>query len=1084
MEADGNCLFYAVSHQLKIIAGEAVEAGSAMHKELAARLRWKAALHIQAFPHRFEAAVVADAARDKQGYAAFVDPQTGVMQTTADREGATARFVGKLKEDNTWAGEEALVAIAEAHQTRILVYFEAQDPLSPESAPPRLSITPEFLFPGPAIKIMYRISKTGNGERVHYDSVYRIREHRRQETGPDVLQVRPSPVRPSGGKNTTDKNWQDRKAYKERKKGALHKQVTLTETGQEGPHVPKSTVSHKQGMLHETSEAKPNAPEVTQVPTHGRCKPRAIPKKKPMRIATWNVRTMYKAGAATNVAAELSRLGIAVAGLQEVRWAGLGQLRMGDYIIYWSGPTEGSRREHGVGIAVHKHIVKAVRAFIPAGKRVAAVLMRAQENNIAFISCHAPCESDRNMEEKERFYTALTTLVSSDLPKGNVKVILGDMNAQLGPPLDTKDKRRSKFTFHKKDNGNGRSLMAFASAMSMTVASTRSPRPRKERYTWSSANGKDRSQIDHILIDSRCANWIQGTRSEWSACNDSDHALVMATMTVRPNEFSGQDMSHLSKSPKKLRLDRLQDSEVLQEFQVKVARKLGFEVQDGGSQDGQAELTEVSQTEPTGETGINEIWERIRVTLTECGKEILGEEQRTKGKHWYDAECEEAAEQRNSMWRWHREDPTDSHIREGYEEVDKMYRKTLRRAKRRYLNNQCQEMEEAREAGSARKFYTKVRRQKQGYVPQTNMVRNPAGQLVVSADSIVEAWRTHFTGVLGQKQVADKGQELQTNTEAPAQKADVREEDPPTTLEVKSALQSMKKGKAPGADGLAAELLLMGGEGLTLCLTALLVKVWEEESIPEAWEEALITVLHKGKGAAHECDNFRGLSLLNTGYKLCSTVLLRRLQPYADADAAIGEYQAGFRRNRSTTDHVYAVRALLAKRREFQQDTHLIFVDFAKAYDSVKREELWSRLYNLDVPAKLIRLIKSLSRSTRNKVRALGFLSEDFETAEGVRQGDALSPLLFNLALESALRRFFERASPRVQLLAYADDIAILTDSQTLLAEAMELLEMECAARQGATTRGDWSAGPIRSGVRIVRNRIESNQGRFDSNPS
>ena len=216
--------------------------------------------------------------------------------------------------------------------------------------------------------------------------------------------------------------------------------------------------------------------------------------------------------------------------------------------------------------------------------------------------------------------------------------------------------------------------------------------------------------------------------------------------------------------------------------------------------------------------------------------------------------------------------------------------------------------------------------------------------------------------------------------------------------------------------------------------------MWEREELPK---EAIIAVLYKGKGDVHDPNNTRGLSLLNTGLKVLSNVVLNRLQPHAER--VIGEYQAGFRKGRSCMDHIHTLRLYLAARLEHQLDTHLIFVDFQKAYDTVIREVLWERMKEMGIPHKLIRVAQVMSRCTRNRVRALGKLFQDFITTSGVRQGDALSPLLFNLALESAIRRVCALLSHQVRILAYADDIVILGDNLDAVRNAVQLLAVECA---------------------------------------
>jgi hypothetical protein len=81
---------------------------------------------------------------------------------------------------------------------------------------------------------------------------------------------------------------------------------------------------------------------------------------------------------------------------------------------------------------------------------------------------------------------------------------------------------------------------------------------------------------------------------------------------------------------------------------------------------------------------------------------------------------------------------------------------------------------------------------------------------------------------------------------------------------------------------------------------------------------------------------------------------------------------------------------------------HQLFIDFRKAYDSVKREVLYNILLEFGVPKKLVRLIKMCLNKTYSKVRVGKLLSDKFPIQNGLKQGDALSPLLLNMPSRKA----------------------------------------------------------------------------------
>jgi hypothetical protein len=90
---------------------------------------------------------------------------------------------------------------------------------------------------------------------------------------------------------------------------------------------------------------------------------------------------------------------------------------------------------------------------------------------------------------------------------------------------------------------------------------------------------------------------------------------------------------------------------------------------------------------------------------------------------------------------------------------------------------------------------------------------------------------------------------------------------------------------------------------------------------------------------------------------------------------------------------------------------HQLFIDFKEAYDSVKREVLYNVLLEFGIPKKLIKLIKMYLSETCSRVCVDKLLSDKFPIQNGLKLGDALSPLLFNFALQYAIRKVQEKLS-------------------------------------------------------------------------
>ena len=109
----------------------------------------------------------------------------------------------------------------------------------------------------------------------------------------------------------------------------------------------------------------------------------------------------------------------------------------------------------------------------------------------------------------------------------------------------------------------------------------------------------------------------------------------------------------------------------------------------------------------------------------------------------------------------------------------------------------------------------------------------------------------------------------------------------------------------------------------------------------------------------------------------------------------IAEQQFGFMPGRCTNDAIFCLRMLLEKWTEGQKAVHCGFINLEKAYDRVRREELWECLRLAETSECYIRIIKDIYHGATTNVRSAAGLTEKFRVGVGLHQGSVLSPFLF-----------------------------------------------------------------------------------------
>ena len=746
--------------------------------------------------------------------------------------------------------------------------------------------------------------------------------------------------------------------------------------------------------------------------------PKASSSNKALRIASWNVRTMYETGKSKQVSVEMKRYNLHILGVSETRWTQSGQkhLSSGELILY-SG-REDKHHSGGVGILLNKLAQKTLRGWEPHGERIimASFTTRNKGINLNIVQIYAPT-NDASEEDKDSFYTMLQGVIDK-LPRKDVNIVMGDANAKVGQDNTGYENIMGRNGLGEM-NENGERFANFCSFNNLVIGGTVFPHKRIHKATWVSPDGVTENQIDHVCISQRFRRSLEDVKVQRGADVGSDHHLLLAKVKLHLKRHGNRT------EPKRKRYQvSLLEGDKGREFQIQLRNR--FQV-----------LADIED-----EQDVESQWLGIKRIFNTTCEDVLGPK-KVEHKEWITQNTLELVERRRELKArvaGCRTRASKVEIQEQYKSAAKEVKRSVRKDKEDFINKMAQKAEAAAAGGHIRALYQTTRTLTGKHGKQEVPVKDKNGDSIFGMEGQKQRWVEHFKDLLNRPLPSNPPEILPARNDLPVVC------DPPSKAEIVDAIKKLKSGKAPGPDEMPPEALKADVKGTANALYPLFARIWKEEQFPKEWKEGHIVKLPK-KGDLSNCNNYRGITLLSIPGKVFNRVILERIK--SATDSKLREEQAGFRKNRSTTDQIATLRILVEQSLEWNAKLTINFLDYEKAFDSIDRDTLWKIMRHYGIPQKLVYLIKSMYEGTSSRIVHAGQLSDSFDIMTGVRQGCLLSPFLFILAIDWLMKETTHgkkngiQWTPWTQLndLDFADDIALLSHTHRQMQEKTTALD-------------------------------------------
>lgn len=734
------------------------------------------------------------------------------------------------------------------------------------------------------------------------------------------------------------------------------------------------------------------------------------------------------------------------------------ELRLAGYVIKKKARPKSKKAKKfsgGVALAIRENLAGAIEILSSKSDNIMWVRIKCQNSDkdfmlgIVYISPINSSYTKNVLINQFRTWEILTDEIAKYKTHFRVGLI-GDFNARTGQLSDLVSNDDVRFTDLPDDytvdldiierkncdetvNTFGKRLIELCQMSGLRIVNGRKLGDSVGKRTCFEWNGS--STVDYMLMDESSFSLVQTFKVQDKLNHLSDHCPISAVINLDIcREISKHSNKKGLRAPKKPKWDSLMD----EVFRTKLSNQA---TQDELDNICKASINSGEQCEEVLMKMNNILREAANVKLSSNRISKKSKRKKTIRKNpWYSDELTILKSQLKTAGEKLLKNYNDSNLRQSFYKLKKRYKAAVKCKRRQYKQDLYNRLENLSEE-NPKEYWTLFEKLKNCH----NYNENEECPI----DD--KDWIKHYTKLFGPRQY-DKDRIDEINREI-NELIELNDSSllnvPISPEEINEASKYLKNNKAVGLDQISNEMIKCAIPFILSALKRLFNSILWNHYYPEDWKKGAIVNLYKA-GDVHDPNNYRGLTINSCLGKLFNTILNNRFVKFLESNKIICDNQIGFKKKARTSDHIFIINTIFKKICRSNQKLYLCFVDFQKAYDSVWRNALMLKLLRSGVRGNFFEIIRHMYTDCNACIRSEGLLSDNFKCVTGVRQGDVLSPNLFNLYIND-LPDIFDKCvdSPKldnelIHCLLYADDLVLLSLSAKGLQDKLDKLDEYC----------------------------------------